>query len=38
MKRNSAGPGNGSADGTGGAAGGIINLAHLKAEIERLLR
>jgi hypothetical protein len=36
MKRNGAGPGNGSADGTGGAAGGVINLAHLKAEIERL--
>jgi len=36
MKRNGAGPGNGSADGTGGAAGGVINLAHLKADIERL--
>jgi hypothetical protein len=36
MKRNGAGPGNGSADQTGGAAGGFISLAHLKAEIERL--
>jgi putative DNA primase/helicase len=36
MKRNGAGRGNGSADGTGGAVSGVINLAHLKAEIERL--
>ena len=36
MKRNGAGPGNGRADRTGGAADAVINLAHLKAEIERL--
>ena len=36
MRGNGVGPGNGSADRTGGTAVGVIDLAHLKAEIERL--
>ena len=36
MKRNGTGPGNGTGQGASGTYGGVIDLAHLKAEIERL--